>query len=105
MTGAQPSECRIPRLKQRINRESLILSEDLTILDRRVSAALSCDIGFIDIRYVEEGVSILLCEQTSVFALALSDRAYIIEKGAIRHEGPSAELPEKTEVMRMYLAV
>jgi branched-chain amino acid transport system ATP-binding protein len=52
-----------------------------------------------------EGVSILLCEQNSAFALALSDRAYIIEKGVIRHEGPAAELPAHPEIMRAFLAV
>jgi branched-chain amino acid transport system ATP-binding protein len=53
----------------------------------------------------QEGVSILLCEQNSAFALALSDRAYIIEKGVIRYEGRSAELPDHPEVMRAFLAV
>lgn len=53
----------------------------------------------------QEGVSMLLCEQSSAFAIAVSDRVYIIEKGVIRHESTAAALSENTEVMKKYLAV
>src|SRR5207249_648763 len=40
------------------------------------------------------GVTVLLVEQNARVALAVSDRGYIIEKGAIVFEGPSKELRE-----------
>lgn len=53
----------------------------------------------------EQGMPILLCEQNSLFALMLSDRAYILEKGHICWEGHSVELREKPEIMKQYLGV
>jgi branched-chain amino acid transport system ATP-binding protein len=40
----------------------------------------------------DNGVGVLLAEQNHRFALALADRAYIIEKGAIQREGLPGEL-------------
>jgi len=53
----------------------------------------------------EEGLTILLCEQNLDFALELGDRAYIIEKGLIRYEGPIDELRYNEELRRTYLAL
>ncbi len=53
----------------------------------------------------QEGVSILLCEQNSAFALELCEHTYIIEKGAIAYHGASADLRQNAEVMRAYLAL
>jgi len=51
------------------------------------------------------GVTVLLSEQNLHFAMAVADRAYIIEKGIIRCEGSMREV-EKDEKMRsLYLAV
>ncbi|MEX0316571.1 MAG: ABC transporter ATP-binding protein [Ruegeria sp.] len=52
-----------------------------------------------------EGLSVLLSEQNLHFARAVSDRAYIIEKGAMRYEGSFADLDAKPEVSNAYLAV
>jgi len=38
------------------------------------------------------GLTILLAEQRVDFALALADRVYVLEKGAVRHSGAAAEL-------------
>ena len=51
-----------------------------------------------------ERMSILLSEQNSLFALRLADRAYILEKGCIRHHAPAGELSESAEIRR-YLGV
>ena len=51
------------------------------------------------------GVAILLSEQNLHFALAVADRAYIIEKGEIRFSGSVAELRAKPEIQAQYLAV
>jgi branched-chain amino acid transport system ATP-binding protein len=39
-----------------------------------------------------QGLTILLAEQGVEFALALADRVYVVEKGAIRYSGASAGL-------------
>lgn len=53
----------------------------------------------------ELGQTILVSEQNLPFALAVSDRAYVIEKGAIRYEGSIKELEANAEVKRNYLMV
>ena len=52
-----------------------------------------------------EGLTIVLSEQNLKFAARLADRAYIIEKGQIRWEGPMARLMEDEAVRRAYLTV
>ena len=39
-----------------------------------------------------EGLTILLAEQNVEFSLALADRVYVLEKGAIRFSGPASAL-------------
>jgi branched-chain amino acid transport system ATP-binding protein len=53
----------------------------------------------------KEGLSVLLSEQNLHFAAAVSDRAYIIEKGRIRFAGTMAELEANADVRAQYLAV
>jgi branched-chain amino acid transport system ATP-binding protein len=52
-----------------------------------------------------EGVSILLSEQNIHFAQWVSDRAYVLEKGQIRHEAAMADLARDQEIQRQYLSV
>jgi branched-chain amino acid transport system ATP-binding protein len=52
-----------------------------------------------------EGLTILLSEQNLKFAARLADRAYVIEKGQIRWEGPMGRLLEDEAVRRAYLTV
>jgi branched-chain amino acid transport system ATP-binding protein len=52
-----------------------------------------------------EGLTILLSEQNLKFAARLADRAYIIEKGQIRWEGPMARLLEDDAARRAYLTI
>jgi branched-chain amino acid transport system ATP-binding protein len=49
------------------------------------------------------GVPILLVEQNARLALAASDFGYILENGAIRLHGPSAELARNPEMRAAYL--
>ena len=51
------------------------------------------------------GLTILLSEQNVKFARRLADRAYIIEKGEIKFEGPFATLDAEPEIRRTYLSV
>jgi branched-chain amino acid transport system ATP-binding protein len=52
-----------------------------------------------------EGLTILLSEQNLKFAARLADRAYIIEKGLIRFEGPMQALLADEAVRRAYLTL
>jgi branched-chain amino acid transport system ATP-binding protein len=51
------------------------------------------------------GVSLLLSEQNLGFAEAVADRAYVIEGGRIRWEGPMRALADDAEARRRWLAV
>jgi branched-chain amino acid transport system ATP-binding protein len=51
----------------------------------------------------EEDVAILLVDQNAVLALALCERAYVIETGRVAVEGPSSELRERAELRGAYL--
>ncbi len=46
------------------------------------------------------GVGILLIEQFAHVALALANRAYVLEGGRIRYEGTAKELTEKPDLLR-----
>jgi branched-chain amino acid transport system ATP-binding protein len=50
-----------------------------------------------------EGATILLVEQNANMALQVANRAYVIEVGEIRMEGPAAELAASDEVRKAYL--
>ena len=53
----------------------------------------------------QQGVSILLSEQNMHFAALVADRAYVLEKGQIRHQAPMAELVRDDVVRRTYLGL
>jgi branched-chain amino acid transport system ATP-binding protein len=52
-----------------------------------------------------EGVAILLVEQNVPLTLDVSDRVYIMEKGAVRHAAPAAELRADHAVIHRHLGV
>ena len=51
----------------------------------------------------QNGITILLVEQNAWDALAISDRSYIMESGAIVLEGTGSEVAENEDVKRIYL--
>ncbi|GJD62097.1 ABC transporter ATP-binding protein [Methylobacterium frigidaeris] len=57
------------------------------------------------LRMKREGIAVLLSEQNLSFAGAVSDRAYVIEKGAIHFEGTMAALEADEAVREAYLTV
>ena len=65
------------------------------LLVREVFAALK--------RIREQGVTVLLVEQNVRHALALADRAYVLETGRITLSGPSAELARDPRVQQQFL--
>jgi branched-chain amino acid transport system ATP-binding protein len=56
-------------------------------------------------RLKEEGLTILLAEQGVAFSLALADRVYVLEKGAIRFAGPARQLREDEALRHSLLAL
>jgi branched-chain amino acid transport system ATP-binding protein len=50
-----------------------------------------------------QGVTILLVEQMASMALAVADRAYVLQNGVIRLEGTSQSVGANPEVVRLYL--
>lgn len=52
-----------------------------------------------------EGLTILLAEQGVEFCLALADRVYVLEKGAVRFSGPAAELRDNPGLRDELLAL
>jgi len=57
------------------------------------------------LRLKQSGISILLSEQNVRFAIEVSDRAYVIDKGVIRHQGTVEELRANEEIRKRYLMV
>lgn len=51
----------------------------------------------------KSGITILLVEQNAKMALAVSDRAYVLETGTISMEGPAAVLAADDRVRKAYL--
>jgi branched-chain amino acid transport system ATP-binding protein len=50
-----------------------------------------------------EGVTVLLVEQLASMALAVADRAYVLQNGVVRLSGSSSDLAQNPEVVRLYL--
>lgn len=55
-------------------------------------------------RLHSEGLSILFIEQNAELALAISDHTYLLHRGSIAMEGPSATLRNSQEMVDAYLA-
>lgn len=51
----------------------------------------------------DEGVTILLVDQTAVMALSVADRAYVLQSGAIVHSGSAKELSADPALAQVYL--
>lgn len=51
-------------------------------------------------RIRESGTAIILVEQSINVALTVAQRAYFLEKGEVRFEGPTAELLERDDIVR-----
>jgi len=62
-------------------------------------------IGRTIIEIQRQGLAVLLVEQNTRLALQATQRVYLIEKGAIKHEGRSAALRDDTETRVRYLGV
>jgi branched-chain amino acid transport system ATP-binding protein len=56
-------------------------------------------------RIRDTGVTVLIVEQNASQALAISDRAYVIESGSIVLDGSAADLADDPRVREAYLGV
>jgi branched-chain amino acid transport system ATP-binding protein len=57
------------------------------------------------LRMKAEGIAVLLSEQNLDFAAAVSDRAYVIERGTIRYQGTMEALEADEQAREAYLTV
>ncbi len=46
------------------------------------------------------GVAVLLVDQRLATAIEMTDRAYFLERGQVRFDGPTAELAERGDLVR-----
>ena len=56
-------------------------------------------------RLKRQGLTILLAEQGVEFSLSLADRVYVLEKGAVVHQGPAAALREDAALRERLLTL
>lgn len=79
----------------------LLLDEPSTGLAPKIVAELYQQLA----KLKTAGLTILLTEQQVPLALSLTDRAYVLENGAIRLSGCSADLLGNPEIKKAYLGV
>jgi branched-chain amino acid transport system ATP-binding protein len=113
-----------PRLKQRLTQEAATLSggeQQMLAIARAIAAGPSMVMldepseGIMPVLVDEmfeyfsklraQGTTILLVEQNVEIALGISDRAYIIDQGAIVHEGTSKNLLADREIQEKYCSI
>ena len=83
------------------NPELLLLDEPSEGLAPLVVETLRLKVG--ELR--DQGMTILLAEQGVEFSLSLADRVYVLEKGAVRHAGPAAELRDDKDLRERLMAI
>jgi branched-chain amino acid transport system ATP-binding protein len=87
---------------------SLMGNPELLLLDEPsegLAPIVVADVGRLIERIREEGVSVLIAEQNSMFSLKLVDRAYVIENGVIEWQGSVNEISEDESLRNRYLSV
>jgi branched-chain amino acid transport system ATP-binding protein len=87
---------------------AMVLEPKIILLDEPTEGLMPRMVGhireIIEILH-KEGVAILLVEQNVPLTLAVSDRVYIMEKGAVRHQAKAAALRADDAVIHQYLGV
>lgn len=83
------------------NPEVLLLDEPSEGLAPLIVAAL----GEVVAGIIRQGMTVLLAEQNSVFALKLVQRAYVIDKGKVQWSGNVGELSANEEMRLRYLSI
>jgi branched-chain amino acid transport system ATP-binding protein len=87
---------------------AMMLEPKIVLLDEPTEGLMPRMVGqisqIIDALH-QDGVAILLVEQNVPLTLAASQRVYIMEKGAVRHHAPAADLRHDDAVIHQYLGV
>lgn len=83
------------------NPDLLLLDEPSEGLAPLVVETLRAKIGELK----SQGLTILLAEQGIEFALSLADRVYVLEKGAVRFQGPVSQLRDNKALRDRLLAL
>ncbi|MBD5654298.1 MAG: ABC transporter ATP-binding protein [Candidatus Eremiobacteraeota bacterium] len=115
---------RFPRLKERAKNKgdeisggekqmlaiarALVQDTQLLLLDEPTEGLAPLIVREVEaiVREIKaNGMTILLVEQNFYSALAVADRCYVIDQGAIQFEGTPEELRGNTEVLARYLHV
>jgi branched-chain amino acid transport system ATP-binding protein len=84
-----------------LNPELLLLDEPSEGLAPMIVDQLLDRIGALK----RQGLTIVLAEQSVDFSLALADRVYVLEKGAVRFSGPAADLRDDLDLRHKLLAL
>jgi len=81
---------------------------DLLLLDEPtegLAPQIQEDVKDVILELNSKGMTIVLVEQNAEISLKTSDRAYILEQGEIRYEGPSSEVVENRQILEKYMGV
>lgn len=87
---------------------ALMGSPDLLLLDELTTGLAPIVIQSLKVQITQlkqEKLTILLTEQNALFALDISDRVYVIDKGTIVYDGSVEGLRQDRDLMRQYLGV
>jgi branched-chain amino acid transport system ATP-binding protein len=87
---------------------ALLMHPRLVLLDepsQGLAPRIVEDIAAVIAEMRAEGIAILLVEQNSAMALALAERAYVIDDGRIVHAAPARELEADRALLHRLLAV
>ena len=87
---------------------TLMGNPDLLLLDepsQGLAPKIVKEVMNIILELKKKGVSILLVEQNSAMALAISDRCYILDDGRVVHESPAKELDDNAGLKKELLGI
>ena len=87
---------------------TLMGNPDLLLLDepsQGLAPKIVREVMSIILELKQKGISILLVEQNSVMALAVSERCYILDDGRIVHESASRELDANKDLKKDLLGI
>jgi branched-chain amino acid transport system ATP-binding protein len=87
---------------------TLMTNPELLLLDEPSEGLAPIIVSLLADMIIEirgQGITVLLAEQNLNFCAKVSDRGYIIDKGAVKYEGKMSDLIVNKEIKEKYLAV